>query len=493
MTYIPVPFGLGAPVGGGYSFDQAYGLANSMVPSAPLVADDLAYALAQQIPGTSVVPYSPGSLAGQSLAPYAQRALPSGGPFIPGQAYPMGGGAPTGGAWAWGASSADDLAGQVAGRATGPATYQSGLGGFGQFGGNPWAGGTGTGSWGAAQSAPVAAGANVADDLAGQIAGAAGGAGGAAATASRIPGFAQRLFPYAPAVVKAGGPEAAAGLASASRLARFTRGGLGPGLAGLGVSMLGSSIKGNNPDVEGVDKNDVGSFLEGAGLAGGLGGSLALATAAGPPGWIAAGAAAVGYGLYKALSPGGKKGPDIAEAGIQLDGLISKAPAHLQDYLRQKLEFQLASAGEDKQLQAQVMATVGDEALTAMLQDATVGAQQGQAADLAAQIAERYGRYQNARQDGEARRTQALNEYMAGMVGRMKPEDQALFGPVLASGARAYEAQRQSLAAQSDQLPYQLALQLVQQPQYQMAAEQAGMGAVPMDQVSQLRELLTAG
>jgi len=299
--------------------------------------------------------------------------------------------------------------------------------------------------------------------------------------------FADRFFPNRPNWLRATAPGA---LGKGAMLGRA----MGPGIAGLGVSMLGSSIKGNNPDVEGIDQNDVGSFLEGAGTAGGLAGGAALALGAtGPVGWGIAGTAALGYGLFKALSPGGKKGPDIAEASIQLNSLIGQAPAHLQDYLRQKLEFQLASAGDDKQLQAQVMATVGDEALSAMLQDATVGAQQGQAADLAAQIAERYGRYQNARQDESARRTTALNEYMAGMVGRMKPEDQALFGPVLASGARAYEAQRQSLAAQSDQLPYQLALQLVQQPQYANMAQAAGMGAVPMDQVSQLRELLTTG
>lgn len=487
MTQI-LPYGLGSPIGGGYSFDQAYGLANSMVPSAPLMADDLAFALAQQIPGTSVVPYAGGgALMGQSVVPYMQPALPSGGPFIPGQAYPMGGAAGNpSAAWAWGAGSADDLAAQVAGRVSGPASYQAGLGGFGQFASNPLAGGTPYAPTVGTMPTVAATAAGGADDLAGQIAAGIGSTGDDLAAGAARSGFIARAFPNAPNWMM----PAAGQIGTMGRLARFG----GPMLAGQAVSMLGTAIKGNSPDVEGVDKNDVGSFIEGAGLGGGLGGGLALALgASGPVGWGAAAVGALGFGLYKALSPGDKKGPDIPEARIQIDGLINQAPAHLRVYLAQKLQFQLASAGDDDQLQAQVIATVGDEALSAILQEATVGAQQSQAADLAAQIAERYGRYQNARQDEQTRRTQALNEYMAGMVGRMKPEDQALFGPVLASGARAYEAQRQALAAQSDQLPYQLAAQLVQQPQYAYAAEQAGMSAVPMDQVSQLRELLTTG
>jgi hypothetical protein len=479
MTMLPVPAYPGGGVAGPFSFDEIFALSNEMVPGGPLsLADDLAFQAAG-LPGTAVVPYGSSALHAQQLVPYVQRALPSGGPFVPGEAYPMGGGAPRPGAWAWGGGPAplrvpatativDDLAAQAAGTGINP-----GLAGYGARAGtgiNP--GLAGYGRTVGAGGGPIAAGVGAADDV--------------AAAAGRS-GLLSRLFPNAPKWMAGGN------VGTMGRIARFG----GPMLLGQGVSMLGSGIKGDAEDVKGIDKNDVGSFIEGAGLGGGLGGGLALALgASGPVGWGIAGAGALGFGLYKALWGGEKdKGPDIDQAVGIFDQLIGQAPAHLQPYYRALYNTQWSLAGDDKQAQAQVLQGVSGALLNDIYTEAQSNAREGGAADLAAQIAANYRAYMENRQDDFQARDAALNQWSNELANQLDPDVQAIFRTAYNDMSRSAATIRELQAQQADFLPYQLAAQLVQSPTWDTYAQQQGMMdiAPQMDQSSQLAALLGGG
>lgn len=340
------------------------------------------------------------------------------------------------------------------------------------------------------------AGAGLSDDVALGLAAQAAGARGGAAAASKIPGLIQRAFPYANKVAAIEGmtPAAARAAAGAGRVAGFLRGGAGPAIAGTALSLLGDRIAANAPDVEGVDPNDVGSFLSGFGQAGALTGTAALALGAGPPGWIAAGIGAAGYGLYKALQGGGDGkggGPDLPAARDQIALLTQQVPAHLRPYFEFKLKTQMTMAGDDEDLQKQTLATIGDEILGAILQGAQKQYTDDYATNLSAQIADRYSDFQTLRNAQYEQQQAASNDYLKEMAGRLDPAYQPLFLASIGQTNQAQAAAHRAYMAQYDALPYQLALQLSQTPEVAEAAQGAGFAALPTADYSRLAALLT--
>jgi hypothetical protein len=387
------------------------------------------------------------------------------------------------------AMNADDLATGLARQAgyLEGAPYNPTGAGVGGFGTRAYASGVS-----GIPGVPAAAG--MADDVVAGLAAQAVGQG----TASKIPGFARALFPYAPKVAAIEGltPAAARAAAGAGRLAGFARGAWGPAVIGTGLSLLGDQIARGAADTKGIDRSDVGGFLSGFGQAGALTGTLALAAGAGPVGWTAAGLAAAGYGLYKALGAGGdgdgKGKVDLPGARDQIALLIGQAPEHLRDYFNFKVTTQMQMAGDDEDLQRQTLATIGDEILSQMLTAAQTQYRTDYATDLSAQIADRYADFQTLRNAQYEQQQAVSNDYLKQMAGRLDPAYQDLFLASIGQTNQAQAAAHRAYMAQYDALPYQLALQLTQtSPQIAEQATAAGYRALPTADYTRLAELLT--
>lgn len=433
MTFIP-PSALpsaGGTAAGPMSFAQAMQYANAL-PFSRVPAPT---------PGMSVVPYTPQLPIGQSVVPYVQQALPSGGPFVPGQAYPMPGGAPNPGAWAWGAPTTPIGTSPVP--VPGAPTTSAPLPTYGP-----------PAPYGPPSPPPV--------------------------YGPPAPYGPPRPLPVhgPPAPIPEGpvyGPPAPTptGIASSMPKTFFTNpfaegGAYGAGLkgawrfggramAGVGTGLFASSY---------IDKLAEGDpaweqALQGGAVGAGIGFTLAPFTA----GISVPVATAIGGGIGAVVGFFNRpKHQDVDKDGTEaFDAILAALPAEYKPYYRLRLKAELAGVDKDAEKKA-IYTSIMQEALGTVQQNVQSQYQQNWATDFSARVSDRMPELyaaSNARQD--AANAQYLNMARS-LVSQLPENQQNYMNQAILYQAQASELQRQAVEQQRLQLPYQLAAQVIQDP-----------------------------
>lgn len=338
-----------------------------------------------------------------------------------------------------GAGSIDDAVGAMGG--------MGGVGGRGVVGGmgvNPGLrgygapGGSGIGGVGGG-GVPISSVGGSIDDVAGSL---IPQAAGTSRWAARWPSFMQ----------------------GAGKFGKFTRFG-GPAIAGIGLNMLGGSILAGDADgdTRGADKSDFGQFLQGAGTVGSFATPL---LGGGPVGWAAYGALTLGGGLMNSIfnfSGGG--GGDVSEKGdVAFAALTAQMDPTRAAYFRTALDTQLALA-DSKEAKAAVYQSVLAQALTELDQKLQLDNRTQWATDYTSQIAAKMPELyaaSNARID--AANAQYL-EMARHLVGQLPEAQQNYMNQAILYDAQANEYARQQAELQRQNMPYQLAQQLIQDDQ----------------------------